>query len=154
ASQQGGYWRLADGQVQKWRADHLDHNWRYPWGYAPVSAACEDRQGNLVVGTLGAGLFWFDSRGKATSLSTNDGLSHNYVLSLLVDREGSLWVGTDGGGLNRVRRQVFDMLEGSRGLTVQTVCEDADGGLWFGSNGDGAGYWKQGTLRRFSYGQG
>ena len=112
ASQRGGYWCLADRHIQKRNANRLESDWAYPWGYAPVSAACEDRQGNLVVGTLGAGLFWFDAEGKATSLSTNQGFSHNYVLSLHVDREGSLWVGTDGGGLNRVKRQVFDVLEG------------------------------------------
>ena len=155
ASREGGYWRLADGRVQKWRGQSLDQDWgRYPWGYAPVSAACEDRQGNLVVGTLGAGLFWLSADGKVRSVSTNQGLSNNYVLSLHVDHEGSLWVGTDGGGLNRVKRQIFDVLEGARGLVVQSVCEDAEGGLWFGSNGDGAGYWKHGELQRFGYAQG
>ncbi len=155
ASQRGGYWRLADGRIQKWDGKRLERDWgSYPWGYAPVSAACEDRQGNLVVGTLGAGLFWFDAEGKVTGLSTSQGLSHNYVLSLHVDREGSLWVGTDGGGLNRVKRQVFDVIEGARGLTVQSVCADPDGGVWFGSNGDGVGHWKQGVLQRYGYGQG
>jgi ligand-binding sensor domain-containing protein/signal transduction histidine kinase len=157
ASQEGGYWRLADGRIQKWKNNRLEHDWgSYPWGRGTVqvSTACEDRQGNLLVGTLGAGLFWFDAQGKVTSLSTNEGLSYNYILSLHVDREGSLWVGTDGGGLNRVKRQVFDVLEATRGLVVQSVSEDQDGGLWIGSNGGGVGYWKDGELERFGYGQG
>src|SRR5438552_5261813 len=67
ASQRGGYWRLADGRIQKWSGKRLERDWgSYPWGYAPVSAACEDRQGNLVVGTPGAGLFWLDADGKVT----------------------------------------------------------------------------------------
>ena len=155
ASQRGGYWRLADGRVQKWRANRLDRDWgAYPWTNAHVSSACEDLEGNLLVGTKGAGLFWFDSDGQATCISTNQGLSHDYVLSLQVDREGTLWVGTDNGGLNRIKRQVFDTLEASQGWVVQSVCEDDQGGLWIGCNGSGANYWKGGNLKRFDAGQG
>jgi ligand-binding sensor domain-containing protein/signal transduction histidine kinase len=164
ASRRGGYWRLANGVVQKWttreKTNLLERDFgSYRWTNAPVSAACEDREGNLLVGTLGAGVFWFDSEGKATCLSTNEGLSHNLVLSLHVDREGTLWVGTDGGGLNRVKQQVFDVLEETRGLTVQSSCEGGQGELWIGfntigPNASGAGLWKEGVLQRFGSDQG
>ena len=36
--------------------------------------------------------------------TTADGLSDNTVLSLYEDSDGCLWIGTDGGGLNRLRR--------------------------------------------------
>jgi ligand-binding sensor domain-containing protein/signal transduction histidine kinase len=159
ASERGGYWRLANGQVQKWVADRLECNWGdYPWGTAPVSAACEDREGNLLVGTLGAGVFWYDAQGKATALSNNEGLSDSFILSLQVDRERNLWIGTDGGGLNRVKRQVFTVLEATRGLVVQSVNPDAFGGLWLGrsaigSNAKGAGFWRDGTLQWFETSQ-
>ena len=50
----------------------------------------------------------------------SDGLSSNRILSLLEDREGSLWVGTADGGLDRIKEQriavytaaAFDELEG------------------------------------------
>src|ERR1041385_9097851 len=134
--QRGGQWRLMDGRIKHWTTNGVERNWAvYPWtNGVTVTAACEDGQGNLVVGTLEAGLFWFDANGKATSISTNEGLSNNSILSLHADREGSLWVGTDGGGLNRVKRPVFDALEASLGSTVQSVCEDGEGGLWMGFN--------------------
>jgi ligand-binding sensor domain-containing protein/signal transduction histidine kinase len=160
ASRRGGAWRLADGHVQRWTTNHLERDFgEYPWKGARISTACEDLEGNLLVGTRGAGLYWFDPDGKATCLSTNQGLSHNFVLSLLVDREGTLWVGTDGGGLNRVKQVVFDVLEESAGLTVQSVGEDAQGGLWIGFNqigpdANGAGYWKNGVFKWFGPGQG
>jgi len=161
ASRAGGYWRLADGRVQKWHTNQLERDaGPYPWDSRfPVTAACEDLQGNLVVGTLGAGVFWFGPEGQATCLSTNQGLSQNLVLSLQVDREGTLWVGTDGKGLNRVKRQVFATVEESRNQTVQSLCEDAQGGLWIGFNtveynASGAAYLRDGTWQRYGLAQG
>jgi ligand-binding sensor domain-containing protein len=160
ASAGGGYWRLADGRIQKWTGNRLERDWGpYPWGRTNVTAACEDRQGNLVVGTLGAGVFWFDADGKATRLSTQEGLSYNYILSLVVDREGNLWVGTDGGGLNRVRRQVFQTLTETRGLVVQSVMEDTPAALWLGFNvvgfnANGVSSWTNGVMHWFGPSQG
>ena len=155
ASQSGGYWRLADGQVQKWETNRLVRDLGiYPWGGLPVTAACEDRDGNLIVGTLGGGIFWFDATGHATQISTDQGLTKNYILSLTMDREGSLWVGTDGGGLNRVKRQIFSVLEETREQTVQSVAEDARGGLWIGLNSGGVKYWRDDRLQTFGAAQG
>jgi ligand-binding sensor domain-containing protein/signal transduction histidine kinase len=143
ASTRGGYWLLANGRIQKCRGRSVERDWgAYPWTNAvTVAAACEDRDGNLVVGTHGDGVYWFDAEGKATRISEEERLSNKYVLAVLVDREGCLWVGTNGGGLNRVRRKVFDVLEQSRGMVVQSVCEDGQGGLWIGYNGNRVDHW-------------
>jgi ligand-binding sensor domain-containing protein/two-component sensor histidine kinase len=160
ASRGGGVWRLADGTIRKYKDGRLDKDLGpYPWpgGRVRISAACEDHEGNLLVGTLGAGLFWFGPTGKVTRLSRGQGLSHDVILSLCVDREGSLWVGTDGGGLNRVTRQVFEVLDESRGLAanvVESVAEDAQGGLWIGANNGGVTYWNRGVPRQFGPSQG
>jgi len=160
SSRRGGFWCLADGKVQKWKTNRKERDLgAYPWNRAPVTAACEDRDGNLVVGTQGAGVFWFDSQGQATCLSTNQGLSDNFILSLQVDHEGTLWVGTDGSGLNRVKRHVFEVQGESRGLTVRSVTEGPDGGLWIGFNVvglnvKGACYAKDGELQWFGRGEG
>ena len=88
-SRTGGFWRLADGRVQKWVASKAVSDWgAYPWGNAPVNAACEDREGNLIVGTQDAGVYWYDAEGKATPITSAQGLSHNTALSLCVGREG------------------------------------------------------------------
>ena len=153
AGRDGQYWRLANGRIQKWKDEQMQpgYDWAYPWAKAstPVRAACEDPQGNLIVGTGGEGVFWFDSTGKAARLTGADGLSSTNVLSLCMDRQGDLWVGTDGLGLNRVRRKVFEVLEASRGLTVQSVCNDRSDGLWIGYYGPLIDHWERGKVERF-----
>jgi ligand-binding sensor domain-containing protein/signal transduction histidine kinase len=150
ASKRGGYWRLANGRIEKCKGNRVEDLGVYPWtNTLPIVAACEDLDGNLVVGTYGDGVYWFDAEGKATRISKEDRLSHNSVLSLTVDREGCLWVGTSGGGLNRVRRKSFGVLDGSVGLVVQSVCEDGQGGLWIGYSGNRVDHWTGGGAQEF-----
>jgi ligand-binding sensor domain-containing protein/signal transduction histidine kinase len=150
ASKQGGYWRLAAGRVQKCVGAKVEKDLGpYPWAPgARALTACEDREGNLVVGTSEDGVWWFDRSGIARRL---EGLSRRSAIwSLVVDREGDLWIGTNGRGLSRVKRQVFEVLEGTLDLTVQSVCEDPQGGLWIGYNGDHIDHWSQGAIERFT----
>jgi ligand-binding sensor domain-containing protein/signal transduction histidine kinase len=136
ASKHGGFWCLANGGIFRFKGDQSVPFAPYPWnpGKTPVTSACEDEQGNLIVGTLGEGLFWFDQEGRWTQLTTENGLSHNRVLSLCFDREANLWVGTNGKGLCRVKRQVFEVLDHSLARTVRSVSEDSQGNLWIGYN--------------------
>ena len=69
AGQSGGIWRLMDGRIQKWSKNRLERDLGpYPWGNTNlatfVTSACEDNEGNLIVGTLGAGVFWYEPDGK------------------------------------------------------------------------------------------
>jgi ligand-binding sensor domain-containing protein/signal transduction histidine kinase len=151
ASKRGGYWRLANNRIQKCIGERVERDWGpYLWtNTLPIGAACEDRDGNLVVGTFGDGIYWFDSDGTATRITKEDGLSHNSVLALTMDREGCLWVGTSGGGLNRVRRKLFDVLGPSRGSVVQSVCEDGAKGLWIGYTGNRVDHYMSSDTQRF-----
>ena len=159
ASRTRGYWRcLADGKIQKCRSNTVERVLGpYSWalGGGAVSAACEDRDGNLIVGTPTNGVYWLDAQGDAWPISTDQGLPPGVILSLCMDREGNLWVGTDGGGLSRVKPKVFEVIDQAQGLpksAVQSVCEDNRGGLWIGLNEEGgANYWQHGLIK--SYGK-
>ncbi|MGD1083360.1 MAG: two-component regulator propeller domain-containing protein [Verrucomicrobiota bacterium] len=145
-SRTGGFWCLgrdgAEDVIEKWTGGKMERGpAKYPW--PEITAACEDREGNLIVGTEGDGVRWFDASGNATRISQNEGLSGNYVLSLHIDSAGSLWVGLDSGGLNRVQRQLFNQLSSWAGGTVQSVCQDNQGRLWFSSPKDGIDYLAQ-----------
>jgi ligand-binding sensor domain-containing protein/signal transduction histidine kinase len=154
ASKSGGFWRLANGQMEKWRNGKVERQFACAWNpQTTINAACEDANGNLIVGTQGEGVFWFDADGHATQISTAQGLSpgsRGIVLSLWLDREGNLWVGTNGGGLNRIKRRIFQVLPGSENWTVQSVCRDSDDGLWIGTFGRGLKHFQNGGMREFT----
>jgi ligand-binding sensor domain-containing protein/signal transduction histidine kinase len=151
SSPRGGYWRLANGRVRKIAENGEERDLEpYAWSRSiNVTSACEDPAGNLWVGTRGAGMYEFATDGKVLRLSTQEGLSSDVILSLYADPDGSLWVGTDAGGLNRVKRRVFEVANGSAGMAVQSVCEDAAGGLWIASNGNGLIYSKGDTIKKY-----
>ena len=69
----------------------------------------------------------------------SDSLSHHTVTSIFEDSKGRLWIGTAGGGLNRVeeapggqgeRFARFTTAEGLADNNVMAILEDDDGTLW------------------------
>jgi ligand-binding sensor domain-containing protein/signal transduction histidine kinase len=140
ASKTGGMWRFVDGRVEKWKNNRRERDLGpYPWGDRQVMAACEDDRGNLIVGTYGDGVYWFDENGKFTHILNE--LTHAYILSLAFDNEGNLWVGTNGRGLNRVRRNAFGVLSD---LVAQSVSAEKNGDIWVGYNGNRVEHWSGG----------
>jgi ligand-binding sensor domain-containing protein len=96
-----------------------------------------DREGDLWVGTLGAGL-WHVQNGNAArptieKLTLHSGLSSDSVQSLLQDREGNIWVGTAGGLHRLTRRKLHPVVDiGS----VGAVEANNSANVWIGtSNG-------------------
>jgi ligand-binding sensor domain-containing protein/signal transduction histidine kinase len=150
ASRNGGTWRLIDGRVQKWNSTQIEKDFGpYAWGNLTVTSACEDNGGNLIVGTLGAGVFWYEPDGKFRQISKAQGLSSDFVLSLCVDRGGNLWVGTDGDGLNRIKRKIFSTPTEFPPLTAQSISEDDHGGLWTAFNAHGVSYLLTNSVQNF-----
>jgi two-component system, sensor histidine kinase ChiS len=69
------------------------------------------------------------------------GLKHNFIRSLLQDRNGNLWLGTDGGGVTKYDGKFFTHFTAKEGLSINSVwsiLQDKSGNLWFGTFGGGA----------------
>ena len=83
-------------------------------------------------------VFRFDPRDK-TSLSTS------YVTRLLVAKDGALWVGTEGGGVNRYhpgdstfeRFLPSDAPDTLKSGSILALAEGSDGKIWIGTGGGG-----------------
>jgi len=89
------------------------------------------------VGTPGEGLYYLE-KDRYLHLTTADGLSDNSILSLAMDSDRTLWVGTMA-GLNRITNGVvagFGAAEGLPSEPVTAILEANNGGMWLGF-GDG-----------------
>ncbi len=112
---------------------------------AAVETIIQDRQGFIWLGT-DEGLNRFDGYNFVTYANDKNNpttLAHNWVWALHEGADGAIWVGTDGGGLDRL-----DPLTGTfvhcalvadptARVIVRAIVEDATGALWIGTDGDG-----------------
>lgn len=61
----------------------------------------------------------------------------NYIISILVDHEGTVWTGTWGGGLARYKNgkwRNYTMVDGLPANYVSTLVEDTNGIIWVGTS--------------------
>ena len=107
-----------------WRPYRIPRHQARPY----VSALAEGLDGTVWAGSVSEGLFQFKG-GKVQALNAGSGLSDNLTESLLVDRDGALWVGTHG-GLNQLRARNLFSFGPKEGLgygAVQGLAEIAPG---------------------------
>ncbi|MCU0424100.1 MAG: ATP-binding protein [Candidatus Kapabacteria bacterium] len=125
-------------------------------GANTIQALCEDRSGTLWIGTNGGGVCAYKN-GVFTSFTSRDGLSNDFVSSIVEDRTASgktvLWIGTLGGGLNRMEISgnvpVFTAYTTANGLThniIFSLIQSHTGALWIGTNGGGVNRYEQGVF--------
>jgi PAS domain S-box-containing protein len=131
----------------------------YPLNEGVVSEIQEDQEGSLwirtgearwqggrfaaveapLTGSSGR-ILWLYKNGEPTSFTSKDGLSDRPIFSFHVDREGSLWIGRSGAGLERLRPTVVATFGNEDGLhdeRIRSVFEAKDGSLWIGTQGGG-----------------
>jgi len=130
-----GLWRFDGIRATSWRAPvgrHLPGKW--------IQSLLATHDGTLWIGT-DAGLATWHA-GKLTEYPALAGLD---VLTLLVDRRGTVWAGTESratstGRLCAIRNKTVHCYgsDGSLGARIYCLYEDSDGHLWFASS---SGVW-------------
>lgn len=120
-----GLYRWHEGTVTLFSADLA--------GKPVSSLLIQDKQ--IWIGTTDRGLLRYSELGLET-LSMAGGLPNNRILALYLDRENSVWVGTNG-GLFRLRDAPFVTYTAEHGLAgdyVRAVMPHSDGSVWIGTS--------------------
>lgn len=109
----------------------------------------DTKNGFIWIGTYAEGLFAINkSSGEIVNYTFNQGLSSDNIYYLHQDKNGDLWIATEGGGVMRMKGAVpqkepeleyFQKEDSESGLssnTVNHIFEDGKGSMWFAtSNG-------------------
>jgi signal transduction histidine kinase/ligand-binding sensor domain-containing protein len=121
-----------------------------PSPFAVINDGKVDHRGWIWLATNG-GLIRF-ADGQFDHYGRADGLVTETVTTVLVDKEGSVWFGTDSDGLHRLREGKFVTYSTESGLKdpISTaVMEDSRGNLWFGSESGGVARLSGGIMTVF-----
>jgi len=102
-----------------------------------------DREGNVWVGTIAAGLVRFRPA-PLTAYGKQEGLSDASFSAVFQDREGRIWLGGD--ALYWYDGGAFHLLPGVANL--RAIAQTRDGALWFGGYG-GLHRFRSGVLQSF-----
>lgn len=106
-----------------------------------ISSICGDDSGSVFVGTLDGGLNKLEAHGtKITHIHGSDGNRHTSVKTLLFDRAGRLYAGTDGNGIKvyNPQKQALEAYEPFSSpfdfhkAKVHSLMEDKEGNIWAG----------------------
>ena len=111
-----------------------------------VMSVLEDRNGDLWIGTNGAGVYRYDGQHFTQYLSDigmvyEDGQYHNIVLSIIEDLEGDLWFSSlSHGGVSRYDGNTFThFVENLSDDFIRVVFCDSKGIIWIGTHGNHKG---------------
>ncbi len=114
-----------------------------------VQALAESHDGLLWIGTT-SGLTRFDGAHMKLFGGAAQTFAANSIFCIAFAPDGSLWAGTEGGGLLHVRNGAIEVFARAQGLTdefVRSVAVDHLGRVWVGTD-DGLFVFENGRLRR------
>src|SRR5690606_36848895 len=109
-----------------------------------IRSVAEDHEGNLIVGTYGAGITFFDPQKEQFGLRRHEALyeqlKNEVIFALQVTEENHLWIATESMGLlvydlhaQRVVRHI-DEHNGLASNTVFSIQFDKAGNCWLSTN--------------------
>ena len=141
ASNKGGIWfaeatelhRFHNGQIVETKPRIKGHQ-------SDEVSLWEDREGNLWEAGERNGLVIHTADGRHLTCTTDNGLTHNGIIAINQDREGNIWLGSDGGGITRIRPRTLITHADREALpqpVINVISAVDPNKLWVGTHGGG-----------------
>ncbi|TXD53164.1 response regulator [Polaribacter sp. IC066] len=128
-------YNLTTKKVKEYKFDGIDSN---PLSGNYIRSVLIDKEENIWSGTT-RGLKKLDSKGKVISYFNDAKLGYgHYILSILQDANGIIWVGTKEKGLFKLKNNDFVSIKleinNKRVTGIQSILEDDLNNLWMATN--------------------
>lgn len=137
----------ANGNFENHIADERNS---YALNHNDIKCILQDNGGNIWVGAAGGGInVHFKSMNKFSHIKRSERpeardhtLKSEFVMAVLEDHQGLLWIGTYGGGLTSINRKTneyrdYPELSTASQNAILGLMEDVDGNIWVATYGDG-----------------
>ena len=115
--------------------------------FSNVFSITVDKNDIVWIGTSDGLLSYNKTNGSIAEYKTsNGGLSNNYVRCVIEDKSGQLWIGTHGGGIDKLNKdsgksKIYKKINGDNSSlssdVVVSIYEDKKGQLWIATYGGG-----------------
>ncbi len=135
-SRDGGMWLSAGDVLQKLPSVETNQpviNLPSPVRANQVLVLYEGHAGELWIGSQREGVFRY-----AAQAFTHEFKTSHRTQAIFEDADANIWIGTEGGGLCRLRQKIFQTLTMREGLpqsVLLSVCEATNGDLWLSGQG-------------------
>jgi signal transduction histidine kinase/ligand-binding sensor domain-containing protein len=133
---QGGFWLSASNGLALFSdgkfITYPHSSSRTPW---TGTTLMEDREGTVWIGYASPIMLLRFQGGRFSPYAMKSG--QNLIRAMYEDREGNLWMGSDGGGLVRLKKRVVTTYTTDDGLPsdhVWAVTDDGTGGTWISTS--------------------
>ena len=151
-SSDGGLWigTMGSGLTRYQNGRFLDYRNRVALPSPRIFALKESPSGELWIGTDGGLSRW--ANGNTTTYTVDDGLASNFITTLHIDTDGSIWAGTSDAGISIFQDGEFQIISASDGLASNSVLDlyqDENGDIWIGTSG-GLSLYRDGAISSFS----
>lgn len=149
--EESDFYQMLSGDSDIWLASNGFGLWRLSSkakiNYTTQEGLISNRILNLAKGKNGEiycgsrlGFSMIKGDGKISSFDQSNGLPYAEIRAMMVDHQGQLWLGTDGGGVIRFLGSEFTHFTVSEGLPsnlIMTISQDLSGDVWVGTYDNG-----------------